>query len=118
LRDDLGHEGDATKENYDITYSRGIPKVEYIVNLHMHGPKPKTVVVPVNVVVSVKNSAENKANPKDRNRPEATQSAANGVSLQDGKFSRSNQRQCQHFSLALPDDTTAMSTGGKTARIP
>jgi len=54
LRDDLGHEGDATKENYEITYSRGIPEGEFIVNVHMYGPKPKTVVVPVNVVVSVK----------------------------------------------------------------
>ncbi len=54
LRDDLGHEGDATKENYEITYSRGIPKGEFIVNVHMYGQKPKHLVVPVNVVVSVK----------------------------------------------------------------
>ena len=54
LRDDLGMVGDATDENYEITYSRGIPKGEYIVNVHMYGPLPPGVTVPVNVVVSVK----------------------------------------------------------------
>ena len=54
LRDDLGHVGDATKENYEITYSRGIPEGEFIVNVHLYGLKPKTTVVPENVVVSVK----------------------------------------------------------------
>lgn len=54
LRDDLGGEGDATEENYEIAYSRGIPQGEYIVNVHMYGPLPPGVVVPVNVVVSVK----------------------------------------------------------------
>ncbi|MBT3306812.1 MAG: hypothetical protein HN377_10060 [Alphaproteobacteria bacterium] len=54
LRDDLGGEGDATDENYEITYSRGIPQGEYIVNVHMYGPVPHGVVIPVNVVVSVR----------------------------------------------------------------
>jgi hypothetical protein len=54
LRDDLGGEGDATDENYEITYSRGIPQGEYIVNVHMYGPLPQGVVIPVKVVVSVK----------------------------------------------------------------
>lgn len=54
LRDDLGHEGDATKENYEITYSRGVPEGEYVVNVHMYGPLPAGTVIPVNVVVSVK----------------------------------------------------------------
>jgi hypothetical protein len=36
LRDDLGGEGDASKENYEITYSRSIPQGEYIVNVHMY----------------------------------------------------------------------------------
>lgn len=54
LRDDLGGEADATKENYEITYSRGIPEGEYVVNVHMYGPLPKETVLPVNVVVSVK----------------------------------------------------------------
>jgi len=54
LRDDLGSEGDATKENYEITYSRGIPDGDYIVNVHMYGPIPSNLVIPVTVVVSVK----------------------------------------------------------------
>lgn len=54
LRDDLGIEGDATNENYEVTYSRGIPAGEYTVNVHMYGPLPPATVVPVNVVVSVK----------------------------------------------------------------
>ncbi len=54
LRDDLGIVGDATDENYEISYSRGIPQGEYIVNVHMYGPLPPGVTVPVNVVVSVR----------------------------------------------------------------
>ena len=54
LRDDLGAEGDATRENYEMTYSRGIPPGEYIVNVHMYGPLNGAVVVPVSVVVGVK----------------------------------------------------------------
>ncbi len=54
LRDDLGGEGDATNENYEISYSRGIPSGEYIVNVHMYGPLPLGVTLPVSVIVSVK----------------------------------------------------------------
>ncbi len=54
LRDDLGGEGDATDENYEISYSRGIPSGEYIVNVHMYGPLPHGTTLPVNVVVTVK----------------------------------------------------------------
>lgn len=54
LRDDLGSEGDATDENYEISYSRGIPAGEYVVNAHMFGPLKPGVTVPVNIVVSVR----------------------------------------------------------------
>ncbi len=54
LRDDLGIEGDATNENYEISYSRGIRPGEYIVNVHMYGLVPTGLVVPVTVVVSVR----------------------------------------------------------------
>ncbi|RME95705.1 MAG: hypothetical protein D6773_18135 [Alphaproteobacteria bacterium] len=54
LRDDLGIEGDATNENYEISYSRGIRPGEYTVNVHMYSPVPKGLVVPVKVVVSVR----------------------------------------------------------------
>jgi hypothetical protein len=58
LRDDLGSEGDATERNYEVSYSRGIPSGEYIVNVHMYGPLPHDTVVPVTVVVSVKRKLE------------------------------------------------------------
>jgi len=54
LRDDLGLEGDASNENFEVSYSRGIPAGEYIVNVHMYGPLPANVTVPVTVVVGVK----------------------------------------------------------------
>ncbi len=54
LRDDLGAEGDATDENFEVSYSRGIPAGEYVVNVHMYGPLPDKVTVPVTVVVSVR----------------------------------------------------------------
>jgi len=54
LRDDLGLEGDATNENYEISYSRGIRPGEYVVNVHMYGVVPTGLVVPVKVVVSVR----------------------------------------------------------------
>lgn len=58
LRDDLGIEGDATDRNYEVSYSRGIPAGEYIVNAHMYGPLPHGVTIPVNIVVSVKRRYE------------------------------------------------------------
>jgi hypothetical protein len=54
LRDDLGTDGDATELNYEVSYSRGIKSGEYIVNVHMYGPVPSGIVVPVTVVVSVR----------------------------------------------------------------
>ncbi|HBC08663.1 MAG TPA: hypothetical protein DC046_13950 [Rhodospirillaceae bacterium] len=58
LRDDLGIEGDATDRNYEMTYSRGVPAGEYVVNVHMYGPLPRGMTVPVRVVVSVKRPLE------------------------------------------------------------
>lgn len=54
LRDDRGVEGDATNINYEVSYSRGIPAGEYLVNVHMYGPLAVGVTVPVNVVVSTR----------------------------------------------------------------
>lgn len=54
LRDDLGGEGDATKENYEISYSRGISAGEYVVNVHMYGHLPVGITIPVTIVVSVR----------------------------------------------------------------
>ena len=58
LRDDLGAEGDATEENYEVAYSRGIPAGEYIVNVHMYGPVPPGMTVLARVVVSVRKKFE------------------------------------------------------------
>jgi len=54
LRDDLGADRDASGRNYEMIYSRGIPAGEYIVNVHMYGPLPTGAVVPVKVVVAVR----------------------------------------------------------------
>lgn len=54
LRDDLGIEGDATNENYEISYSRGIRPGEYVVNAHMYSIVPNGLEVPVKIVVSVR----------------------------------------------------------------
>ena len=54
LRDDLGTEGDATNENYEISYSRGIRPGEYVVNAHMYSIVPNGLEVPVKIVVSVR----------------------------------------------------------------
>lgn len=58
LRDDLGIEGDATNENYEVSYSRGIFAGEYIVNVHMYGVKPPDLIIPVKIVVSVRTKYE------------------------------------------------------------
>ncbi len=58
LRDDLGVEGDATNENYEVSYSRGIAAGDYVVNVHMYGPVPPGVKIPVKVVISVRKDME------------------------------------------------------------
>lgn len=54
LRDDLGEGRDASNRNYEMIFSRGIPAGEFIVNVHMYGPLPAGVEVPVRVVVAVR----------------------------------------------------------------
>jgi len=58
LRDDLGVEGDATNENYEVSYSRGIAAGDYVVNVHMYGLVPPGVKIPVKVVISVRKDME------------------------------------------------------------
>ena len=41
LRDDLGHVGEATKENYEITYSRSIPELNLMYMYICTGSNPK-----------------------------------------------------------------------------
>lgn len=59
LRDDLGIRSDATPLNYEVSYSRGIPIGEYVVNLHLYrNEENHTQPVPVTVTVSVKGDAK------------------------------------------------------------
>ena len=54
LRDDLGNRGDTTALNYEISYSRGVPAGEYVVNVHFYRNSGSYVSVPVTISVSVK----------------------------------------------------------------
>ncbi len=58
LRDDLGNLADATRMNYEVSYSRGVPSGEYTVNVHLYRNLSGAVVVPVTVVISVKPTEE------------------------------------------------------------
>jgi hypothetical protein len=61
LRDDLGRRADATGMNYEVSYSRGIPAGEYIVNVHLYRNTAGVFPVPVTVVTSVKKSPKESA---------------------------------------------------------
>jgi hypothetical protein len=61
LRDDLGDRLDATKLNYETSYSRGIQAGEYTVNLHLYRNPSGIYPVPVTVVTSVKPDAKDSA---------------------------------------------------------
>ncbi len=54
LRDDRGEASDATGQNYEVSYRRGIAPGEYTVNAHMYGAWLEPVPVPVTIVVSVR----------------------------------------------------------------
>lgn len=56
LRDDRGHYADPARLNYEVSYSRGLPAGEYVVNLHYYGAGTGGSVptVPTVVVVSTR----------------------------------------------------------------
>jgi len=58
LRDDLGRQADVTDINYEVTYSRGVPAGEYIVNVHLYRDMSGQLPLPATVVVSVKSSSD------------------------------------------------------------
>lgn len=101
LRDDLGIEGDATNENYEVSYSRGIIPGEYIVNVHMYGVLPTGLVVPVSVVVSVRTKYES-----------TRQILATTVKLR-----RRNQEETA-FKFRLDDEGSLVSGSVSTLRHP
>ena len=54
LRDDLGTLGDISEKNYEVSYSRGVPDGEYIVNTHLFALKGGKLPVPVTVIISLR----------------------------------------------------------------
>lgn len=61
LRDDLGQHADATRMNYEVSYSRGLPPGEYAVNIHLYRNAAGKLPIPVTVVASVKKSVQEPA---------------------------------------------------------
>jgi hypothetical protein len=61
LRDDLGNRVDVTGLNYETSYSRGIQRGEYTVNLHLYRNPSGVYPIPVTVVTSVKGDAKETA---------------------------------------------------------
>ncbi len=61
LRDDLGYMNDLTAANHEMSYSRGVPAGDYVVNIHMYRNEAEIWPVPVHVIVSVKLDIEKPA---------------------------------------------------------
>ena len=62
LRDDRGHLRDASSLNYEVSYSRGAPAGEYVVNLHLYNSRSEiSEPFAVDVVVSVKRTERSSA---------------------------------------------------------
>jgi hypothetical protein len=62
LRDDLGRVGDPTNQNYEISFSRGLPPGEYTANVHLYR-NPTGQPVEVTVAVSAKPTVQSSARP-------------------------------------------------------
>ncbi len=58
LRDDIGHQGDVSKVNYENSFSRGIVEGEYAINLHLYRDGSGSLPIEVIVVVSVKENQD------------------------------------------------------------
>lgn len=62
LRDDLGRVGDPTNQNYEISFSRGLPPGEYTANAHLYR-NPSGQPVEVTMAISVKANVQASARP-------------------------------------------------------
>ena len=62
LRDDLGRFGDPTNQNYEISFSRGLPPGEYTANAHLYRNRTGQPVE-VTMAISVKANAQASARP-------------------------------------------------------
>ena len=58
LRDDLGSQSDVTKVNYEVSYSRGVPAGEYVINSHLFRARSEQLPLIVTVSVSIKASPQ------------------------------------------------------------
>lgn len=61
LRDDLGQRADATKMNYEVSYSRGVSPGEYTINVHLYRNIARVTPIPVTIVASVKKTVQESA---------------------------------------------------------
>jgi hypothetical protein len=62
LRDDLGRVGDPTNQNYEISFSRGLPPGEYTANVHLYR-NPNGQPVEVTLAVGAKATVQSSARP-------------------------------------------------------
>jgi hypothetical protein len=62
LRDDLGRVGDPTNQNYEISFSRGLPPGEYTANAHLYR-NPNGQPVEVTMMISSKPTVQASARP-------------------------------------------------------
>lgn len=61
LRDDLGRQGDLTGLNYEVTYGRGAPAGEYVVNVHLYRYPARRFPLPVTVAASSRRTPESES---------------------------------------------------------
>lgn len=54
VRDDLGNYADLSEMNYEVSFTRGIPPGEYIINLHWFSNSHGATQVPVKVLITMK----------------------------------------------------------------
>ena len=54
VRDDLGTHADLSGVNYEVSFTRGIPPGEYIINLHWYSNSQGAARIPVKVLITLK----------------------------------------------------------------
>lgn len=54
VRDDLGTHSDLSGVNYEVSFTRGVPPGEYIVNLHWYSNAQGAARIPVRVLITIK----------------------------------------------------------------
>ena len=63
LRDDLGKPLDVTNLNYEVAYTRGLPAGDYVINLHLYRALAQTLPIDVQVVASLRATAQSESVP-------------------------------------------------------